>query len=956
MVNRVSQALGRAVAILAALGLGAGCHEDSCLQGTCDVPCAELRFTCAARPLYVGRVAEAPAAYRLALAQGGDDDVLISNGIVTAVISAIDAPNDLAPTGGNLVDYGLAGGSDDITIIYQLAGILPEDAFAYRTLTVTERAGMVAVTVRGTLDGRPEVDVVTHYELRDCDQGLRVRSELFNGSAQLQAFVIADTSHWGKRRVVPFVPARDQGYAQPELDLLELSALWKPYDHVAGANPDPDAPGYASIACAEDELHGVNDLEISALGTPMTFVEPGDTVQLERLLVVNGRGQGPGPAIDVALAARAQLFRTPIGSVAGRITAGGMPFGGDVRRASVIVRAGGVPVSAIVPAADGRFRADVRAVGPLTLEVWSFGRLVREAAASADTGDLEIALPATVQLAVARGAEPMWALVAFHPADDATRADVTGTFHGRLTACAPWLGPPNGASPACNQVLVGPEGVELEVPAGRYEVFAAAGPEHTLARIAIELVPGEIEPVALSLTALAVAPPGWLSADLHVHGRASFDSGFPDEDRVRSFAAAGVAVIAATDHDVIGDYTEVVAALGLGDRIAVMGGLEATQLIPWLDVPGEDVPRVTGHFNFWPLARVPSAPRAGAPWDERIEPGELFDRMEPLVGAAGVMMLNHPWDEPLFGRDLGYLRAIKFDPRRAIDDPATNNAVLLDRPGGRHRNSDWSLLEILNGADQVELQKARVVWHALLAQGLIKPGAGNSDSHGMIDAQLGWARNWVDAGTTLASFDADQFNTAVRDGRMVAGNGIVITVEVGPPAGPRRGLGLAPHVAAVGDVVVITVKAPPWIPVDEVRIVTSRGTQVIAAGAQLAHPSDPFGTDGLVRYQASVPLHELVTRDDFLIVEAGLAYPDAADLDDDGVPDTTDNNGDGVIERDDIEPDEDAGPFAVPPDPDDPGDPRYWVTRVVPGAWPMGFTNPLIIDLDGSGWLPPGLP
>ena len=955
MLDRPS---ARALGVLALTVTALGCHEDSCLRGACTVPCADLRFTCAAQPLYVGRVADAPAAYRLELGQGGDDDTLISNGIVTAVISALDAPNDLAPTGGTIVDFGAAGGVDDITIIYQLAGILPEDAFAYRTLTITERADAVAVTVRGTLDGRPDVDVVTHYELRGCDQGLRVRSELFNGSGDVQAFLIADTSHWGKRRVVPFVPARDQGYAQPELDLLELTALWKPHDHLAAATPDPASPGYASIACDRDALHGVNDLEISALGTPITFMEPGDTVKLERYLIASGQGQGPAPAIDQALAARAQLFATRIASVQGRIVAGGGPFGGDVRRASVIVRAGGIPVSAVVPAADGTFHADVRADGPLSVEVWSFGRPVLEASAGAtgELGDLEVGVPATVQLAVGRDGEPGWALVAFHPADEATRDRVTGTFHGRLTPCAPWLGPPNGASPACNQVLVGPTGVELEVPAGRYEVFASAGPEHTLAKVDLDLDPGEHEAVTLGLTSLDVAPAGWLSADLHVHGRASFDSGFPDEDRVRSFAAAGVAVIAATDHDVIGDYTDVVDALGLGDRIAVMGGLEATQLIPWLDVPGEDVPRVIGHFNFWPLARVPSAPRAGAPWDERIEPGVLFDRMEALVGPHGVMMLNHPWDEPLFGRDLGYLRAVKFDPRRAIDDPATNNAVLLERPGGRHRNIDWGLIEILNGADQVELQKARVVWHALLAQGLIKPGAGNSDSHGMIDAQLGWARNWVDAGTTVASFDPDRFNTAVREGRMVAGNGIVITVEVGPAAGPRRGLGLAPYAATFGDVLAITVKAPPWVPVEEVRIVTSRGTRVIAAGPALAHPSDPFGTAGVVRYQATLALHDLVTRDDFLIVEAGLPYPDAADLDDDGVPDTTDNNGDGVIDDRDIEPDEDAGPFAVPPDPRDPTDPRYWVTRVVPGAWPMAFTNPLIIDLDGSGWLPPGLP
>ncbi len=942
----------------------AGCQDSSCLEGHCGTPCAELAFACTPRPLYIGPVSEAPAAYRLRLGDAAEHDLLISNGVVTGVISALDSPNDLAPTGGNLIDFGPAGGTDDLTIVYQLAGILPDDAFAYRSLEVTEVGGSVAVTVRGTLDGRPEVTVVTHYELRACDPGLRVRSELWNGSADVEAFMVADVSHWGKRRVLPFVPAKNQGYLQPELDLLELSALWKGTNYIAAATPDAQGPGYAAVACDRRTIAGVNDLELSALGTPITFVEPGDTVVHERLLVTQGAGEGPAPAIDAALAARAQLFSAPTRRVFGRLVPAGdtldAGFGGDVRRASVLISVGGRPATAVVPGADGQFSVTISGTGPVTTEVWSFGRKVSEQV-SEDRGDvalgnLAVTPPATVELEVTEGGVGIWSLVAFQPADDATVGVVAGSFHGRLQVCAPWLGPPNGASPACNQVLVAPAGTSLEVPAGRYTVYATAGPDHTLARAEIELRAGVPAQVALALQHLDVSPPGWLSADLHVHGRASFDSGFPDEDRVRSFAAAGVDVIAATDHDIIGDYGQTVRALGLEDRIAVMGGLETTQIIPWLDVPGEDLPRVIGHFNFWPLRRIPGATRAGAPWDEKIEPGQLFDTMAPLVGVHGMMQLNHPWDEPVFGRDLGYLRAVKFDPRRALDDPGTNNSVLLDRPGGHHRNADWTTIEILNGADQTELQKARLLWFSLLSQGQISPGTGNSDSHGMTDARLGWARNWVDTRTTVANFDADVFDADVRAGKLVAGNGVVVTVEVGPAAGPRRGLSLSPYVPMPGDVLAITVKAPPWVPVEEVRIVTSAGTRVIATRAQLSHPADPFGTTGLVRYQAQLPLVELVTKDDFVIVEAGMPYPAAADLDDDGVPDTTDNNGDGVIDDADIEPDEDAGPLAIPADPTDPSDPRYWVTRVIPTAYPEGFTNPILIDFDGSGWLPPGLP
>ncbi len=142
------RSLSCAVVLVATAALAA-CHEDSCLEGTCPRPCAALAFTCAAQPLYAGPVANAPASYRLARGAGAGADTLISNGIVTAVIADPAGQLDLAPTGGTLIDLGPAGGLDDVTLVYQLAGILPDDAFAYRTLDVQTRADRVTVTVRG---------------------------------------------------------------------------------------------------------------------------------------------------------------------------------------------------------------------------------------------------------------------------------------------------------------------------------------------------------------------------------------------------------------------------------------------------------------------------------------------------------------------------------------------------------------------------------------------------------------------------------------------------------------------------------------------------------------------------------------------------------------------------------------------------------------------------------------
>src|SRR5262249_32983337 len=153
-----------AIAVAAAV-VATACKHESCLDGQCPTPCAKLAFTCEAKPLYAGRAADAPPAYRLVHGAAADDDTLISNGIVTAVISAPGHDNDLAQTGGNIIDYGPAGGADELTIPYQLAGILPDDAFAYTSLDVDGGPGdePIRVTVRGTLDGRHDVPVVTRY-------------------------------------------------------------------------------------------------------------------------------------------------------------------------------------------------------------------------------------------------------------------------------------------------------------------------------------------------------------------------------------------------------------------------------------------------------------------------------------------------------------------------------------------------------------------------------------------------------------------------------------------------------------------------------------------------------------------------------------------------------------------------------------------------------------------------
>jgi hypothetical protein len=126
--------------------------------------------------------------------------------------------------------------------------------------------------------------------------------------------------------------------------------------------------------------------------------------------------------------------------------------------------------------------------------------------------------------------------------------------------------------------------------------------------------------------------------------------------------------------------------------------------------------------------------------------------------------------------------------------------------------------------------------------------------------------------------------------------------------------------------------------------------------SELMHPSDPFGRDGILRYTGEIALDELLTDDGWIVVEAGLLLWPAADLDDDGLVETTDNNGDGVIDARDQEGIEDEEDYYREPPPPDEGNVRFHLHAVAPGTYPTCFTNPWLVDRTGDGWSAPGLP
>lgn len=966
----------RVLVAVVCLGVLSGCQKESCLsaEASCTVasPCPLVSFECAGRTPSldidtISSPSQRPGGWN---ALGARGDVKLSNAFADVVIAGLGTQNYLDPNGGSILDLSPRGEPKDVVNnIFQAVGILPGDAVRYTALRlIDERPERVAVELRGALDGRPGVLAFTRYELRPCDRGVRVRTELINTSTDVELWSLVDGYYWSGREPVPFIPG--SGFTTPAFSLLTINSVFStfPFMAAAGHSNDQRISAIATASCTSPSMEGFNSDSVSAAGLPKQRVPPRGHQVFERFLAV-ADSKGVSGAIDVAMQVRQQVTGQGFITLRGRVNRpAALELDSERTSIQVVSLEAGVrkPWTQIVPGPDGSFSARVPAGLSYLFEVQSFGRVVIEREVGTLTEDTDLGTfttPSTGTVSfVVNDVATMQGLdaeVFLIPVDPAERDKLVGTLHGRFTSCAPWLGTPPGASPACNRVLIRNGVATVEVPVGRYYVYGFHGPFWSLARDTVTASPGP-STVRLELARLnGLKPAGTLSADFHLHGAASFDSSIPDFDRVLSFSASDLDVAVGTDHEVIWDYSGTVRQLGIENRLSTVIGLETTGHIPFLFIPNSSFPLVIGHYNMWPLKFDPSLPRNGGPYDELVEPGVLFERTRPLFTGTPLIELNHPWAVAEFGRDLGFPRALAMNLLKdlpAADDGTNMGIYVRTPPGATAANDSHHAQEVMNGSDNGLFLQYRAFWFYVLNQGRKKVGTANSDSHSLTDNTAGLPMNLVTAATlTGPTFDVNVMNHAVQDGRSLGTNGPVITVSVDDSAGTARSYGTAHFTPKADAVVRVTITSAPWVPVQEVRFIVNG--QVVKTVKDLPLPADPFARTGsFERFRGEVPLPELlagVTGDAWLVIEAGRPLLLAGDLGGgqanalDGMPDTTDNNGDGVVNQADVASGSRIGPIADPPLPKD-GEPGFDFANLTNG-YPLAFTNPFFFDRDGDG-------
>jgi hypothetical protein len=429
-------------------------------------------------------------------------------------------------------------------------------------------------------------------------------------------------------------------------------------------------------------------------------------------------------------------------------------------------------------------------------------------------------------------------------------------------------------------------------------------------------------------------------------------------------------VIAFTDTDAIGSFDDAVADTGALGRLTVMEGVESASLVPFALAPGGP-PRTSGRYGFVPLARVGSGPWRGAPLDEATPPGLLFTRTAAAGFSVedGFIEMLHSFDEPFLGRDRSFARAVGLDARRPLGDGAGNALFTATPSGSRFSNADYDLAEVVSGGALSALPAYRALHHYLLSENLVRIGTANGGAHGIGDGLPGSPRTLVPRALVVGT-SSSALALALSEGSSIGTNGPIVDVSLVDGSGITRGPSVSAVVPGADPRVHVRVTAAPWVPVDEVRVIVN-GATVAVLRAELAHPSDPFGVDGLLRYEGEVSIGGALPvefGDAWVVVEAGAPLVAAADLDCDGIPDTGDNDGSGMIDARDVgvrssdttpSPEvtgaaevclEAGGPLREPRAPETVDEPHHVFAAVTANAIAFAFTSPIFLDLDGGGY------
>lgn len=345
------------------------------------------------------------------------------------------------------------------------------------------------------------------------------------------------------------------------------------------------------------------------------------------------------------------------------------------------------------------------------------------------------------------------------------------------------------------------------IPYGTYKVWAWRGIEYELWEGEVDLSAdrGRVE-LAIPLER-AWTPTGTVAADLHVHAHASLDSLVPNPQRVVAQVAAGVQVIALSDHNTNGDLDAEISDLGLGDTVA--------------SIASNEVSSDYFHFGVYPV---------------------VVDKTKPHGGAVGDDEMRSAVLDPM----LAVIKRIPGNPIVQVNHPRFRSVALYDNTGWDGYTwpppfpTVFDAVEVLSGYTAFNVPGDRRFddsvrdFFTLTDHGVLVAPLGNSDTHDLNWVLDGTSRNYVfmpEDKLDLASFDESAFIEAIRKHRVVATTGPWLSIAASSSKDAKSTVGpgatVRPRSGAVW--LDITLSQAKFVKTERIRITigSDRGPKLV---------------------------------------------------------------------------------------------------------------------------------
>ena len=455
-------------------------------------------------------------------------------------------------------------------------------------------------------------------------------------------------------------------------------------------------------------------------------------------------------------------------------------------------------------------------------------------------------------------------------------------------------------------------GAELSLwtPPGIYQVYGARGPLSVLESIRLDSRPGLGALYSTVIVFQAPPPKGWVGFDTPGPSLATTGGMAPCE-QLASALAENVNIVAATeiDHQVDVDalYDEFRASLNYrAPHDAAIG--EEPYIVSARTSNLDSYGTVTAYFT----------PANAGSRNGGARPSKGWSLADFLTQAEGKYNVIHRPRGPR-----GIFTQLGFNPALPLDQAAPWLHSAGNLSLGK-TNGEFDAIEIMNagtignnGTEGInmwwsEFRSVRNDWFALISQQspqAFTKAVGFSSGKYSEDTPVGLVRTWLNIGEiALTQTGLEPVLEALKSGAIVVSSGPMLDVKVGGTGpGGLADIGGSPSSISLS----LTLVAPDWVPVDEIRVVVNGQT-----AATIINPKAVFtrSTDDSRYYTGTISVPVPAGRDAWLVVEAGAPL-----------------SATGAYRQ--------GTPWNI----------------VMKGIYPIAITNPIFLDLNGGGYAPPGL-